>query len=385
MGRTKSTAKRASQRETTMEQPPQDHPMARFFTNLVDFNNYIIKFAPRKETTPRYLSMSLLDSQNFNNIRRILSRQRLDIFVTLRGRYYLDLVAIANSTMTIDSNEENPSLFTIHFSLENNKYELHIGAFCHLTHLNWSGTLFKSGDNPPSDWNFNKIEACHYFNLDPNSGNKIPIKPMNDEYRFIHYFLVWIILPRTHNNGVVMDDELVILWAMVHDLDINWSYFIVQHMKKIQEGSTTLGLPYVILWTKIFKHLNIDLSNAIEKGLKETNCINIATLHKMGRGGIANQPQMQEEYIQDQAQEVQGQEQPYEHIGSSNIQQPSMLDLMQELQRINSNITRSKEENQRNFTRMDRRFARLNRQVESVYAYLGIPQPPQEDEDEDED
>ncbi|MED6207825.1 hypothetical protein PIB30_039290 [Stylosanthes scabra] len=103
----------------------------------------------------------------------------------------------------------------------------------------------------------------------------------------------------------------------------------------------------------------------------------------MRQGGIANQPQMQEEDIQDQAQEVQGQEQPHEHIGSSNIQQPSMLDLMQELQRINSNITRSQEENQRNFTRMDRRFARLNRQVEGVYAHLGIPQPPQEDEDED--
>ncbi|MED6196605.1 hypothetical protein PIB30_049065 [Stylosanthes scabra] len=137
-------------------------------------------------------------------------------------------------------------------------------------------------------------------------------------------------------------------------------------MKKIQEDSTTLGLAYVILWTKIFKHLNIDLSNSIEKGLKETNCINIATLHKMGRGGIANQaqPQVQEEEIQDQAQEVQGQEQPYEHVGSSSVPQPSMLDFMHELQRINSNISRSQEENQRNFTSMDRRFARLNHQVE---------------------
>ncbi|MED6187399.1 hypothetical protein PIB30_076070 [Stylosanthes scabra] len=273
MGRTKNTAKRARQGETSMEQPLQDHPIARFFTNLVEFNNYLIKFAPRKEITPRYLSMSLLDSQNSHNVCRILSRQRLDEFMTLRDRFYPDLIAIAYSTMIIASNEENPSQFTINFSMGNTKYALNVVEFCHLTHLNWEGTLFKSGDNLPSDWHFNRIEARHYFNLDPNSGNKIPIKPMSDE---------------THNHGVVMDDDLVILWAMVHNLEINWSYFIVQHMKKIQEGSTTLGLAYVILWTKIFKYLNIDLSNSIEKGLKETNCINLATLHKMGRGGIAN-------------------------------------------------------------------------------------------------
>ncbi|MED6125394.1 hypothetical protein PIB30_068180 [Stylosanthes scabra] len=221
----------------------------------------------------------------------------------------------------------------------NTKYELNVGEFYHLTHLNWEGTLFKSGDNPPSEWRFDRIQACQYFNLDPNSGNKIHIKPMSDEYILLHYLLVWVILPRNHNHGVVMDDDLVILWAMVHNLEINWSYFIVQHMKKIQEGTTTLGLGYVIPWTKIFKYLNIDLSNSIEKSLKETNCINLATLRKMERGGITHQaqpqPQAQEQEIQDQVQEeVQG-------SSSNSAPQPSMFDLMQELQRINMNISRS--------------------------------------------
>ncbi|MED6166683.1 hypothetical protein PIB30_111751, partial [Stylosanthes scabra] len=52
MGHTKSTAKRAKQGEMQVEPPPQGHPMAKFFTNLADFNNYIMNFAPRKEITP---------------------------------------------------------------------------------------------------------------------------------------------------------------------------------------------------------------------------------------------------------------------------------------------------------------------------------------------
>ncbi|MED6224451.1 hypothetical protein PIB30_084169 [Stylosanthes scabra] len=65
--------------------------MAKFFTNLADFNNYIMNFAPRKEITPRYLDLDLLHSQNFNELYRLLIRQDLLDFVRLRDYYYPDL------------------------------------------------------------------------------------------------------------------------------------------------------------------------------------------------------------------------------------------------------------------------------------------------------
>ncbi|MED6129546.1 hypothetical protein PIB30_112748, partial [Stylosanthes scabra] len=52
MVRTKKTAKRGREQEIAMEEPPQDNPMARYFTNLVDFNKYQLIFAQRKEITP---------------------------------------------------------------------------------------------------------------------------------------------------------------------------------------------------------------------------------------------------------------------------------------------------------------------------------------------
>ncbi|MED6214460.1 hypothetical protein PIB30_103328 [Stylosanthes scabra] len=79
--------------------------MAKFFTNLVDFNNYIMNFAPRKEITPRYLDLDLLHNQNFNELYRILVRQDLLDFVRLRDYYYPDLVAIAYNSLTMEFEE----------------------------------------------------------------------------------------------------------------------------------------------------------------------------------------------------------------------------------------------------------------------------------------
>ncbi|MED6165600.1 hypothetical protein PIB30_101157 [Stylosanthes scabra] len=83
-------------------------------------------------------------------------------------------------------------------------------------------------------------------------------------------------------------------------------------------------------------------------------------------------------------EEDQSQEQAQEHIGSSHdVPQPSMFDLMEQLQSINVNIGRNHEIYQRNFTRMDRRLRRLDSQMQGIYAHLGIPPQSQEDEDED--
>ncbi|MED6116533.1 hypothetical protein PIB30_101164, partial [Stylosanthes scabra] len=325
MGRTKSTAKRARQGEMQVELPPQGHPMAKFFTNLADFNNYIMNFAPRKEITPRYLDLDLLHSQNFNELYRILVRQDLLDFVRLRDYYYPDLVAIAYNSLTMEFEEVNSSSFTIYFSLGTNKYVLNVGSFCEISSLSWHGTLFKNGDKPPEEWKYDRNEACRFFNLDPNCGHKMPTNPMSDEHHLLHYLLVWVIMPRSHNHGVVMNDDLVIMSALCSDVKINLSYFIAHHMAKLKDGPTTSGLGYVILWTKIFKYFNIDFSNILQKGLKGPNCINYATLRQMGRGLAQEQPQ--------QAPQDQADQSEQEHQAGPS-EQPSMRDMMQVLLRI---------------------------------------------------
>ncbi|MED6137344.1 hypothetical protein PIB30_064144 [Stylosanthes scabra] len=279
-----------------------------------------MNFAPRKEITPRYLDLDLLTSQNLNELHRILVRQDLIDFVRLRDYYYPDLVAIAYNSLIMEFEEVNSSSFTIFFSLGTNKYVLNVGSFCEISSLSWHETLFKNGDKPPEDWKYDRNEACRFFNLDPNCGNKMPTNPMSDEHRLLHYLLVWVIMPRNHNHGVVMNDDLVIMRALCSDVKINWSYFIAHHMAKIKDGPTTSRLGYVILWTRIFKYFNIDLSNTLQKGLKGPNCINYETLRQMGRGlaQIETQPQ----------QAPQDHQEFQAGPSEQSSEQPSMRDLM---------------------------------------------------------
>ncbi|MED6113484.1 hypothetical protein PIB30_071227 [Stylosanthes scabra] len=216
-----------------VEPPPQSHPMAKFFINLADFNNYIMNFA------------------------------------------------------------------------QNNT---------------------KNGDKPSEDWKYDRNEACRFFNLDPNCGNKMPTNPMSDEHRLLHYLLVW-------------------------------------------DGPTTSGLGYVILWTIIFKYFNIDLSNTLQKGLKGPNCINYATLRQTGRG-LAQ--------IESQPQPAPQDHQEYQAGPSEqSSEQPSMRDLMQAIQSMELNMGNRLERIEQNQTRMTRRIRRMEQYIFS--------KDEGDDDDEDQD
>ncbi|MED6151872.1 hypothetical protein PIB30_086540 [Stylosanthes scabra] len=197
----------------------------------------------------------------------------------------------------------------------------------------------------------------------------MPTNPMSDEHRLLHYLLVWVIMPRNHNHGVVMNDDLVIMRALCSDVKINWSYFIAHHMAKIKDGPTTSGLSYVILWTRIFKYFNIDLSNTLQKGLKGPNCINYATLHQMGCGLAQVGEQPQQDHQEAQAGPS---EQPSE--------QPSMNDMMQVLLRIEQN----KKNMENRLERIERNQTRMIRKIQRTEAYT-FSEDEGDDDDDDQD
>ncbi|MED6141214.1 hypothetical protein PIB30_101029, partial [Stylosanthes scabra] len=174
--------------------------------------------------------------------------------------------------------------------------------------------------------------------------------------RVLHYILNYVLMPRAHGHGHVTDDDLVIMYAMVNEITINWTYFIVQHMLRFTKGQSSTEFGYVCLWSRIFNHFRIDLSEEVSKTLGNSGVIDIRTLHHMGRA-------MEEE-------EAPQAPQPSHEAQAGPSQQPSMLDLMHVLQRI--------EQNQDS---MGRRFQRVDRRLHRIEQYLEI----KEDEDEDQD
>ncbi|MED6178727.1 hypothetical protein PIB30_110365, partial [Stylosanthes scabra] len=112
MPRMKKTTKR-TRGKSSVEPPPWNHPLARYFASNEDLVYYEMRLAGRKEIPPRYLDPNLLVTQNFDHLREILEYQGIMNFVQIRDKYYPDLVAIVDSTLMIEVNEENESDFSL--------------------------------------------------------------------------------------------------------------------------------------------------------------------------------------------------------------------------------------------------------------------------------
>ncbi|MED6117230.1 hypothetical protein PIB30_108073, partial [Stylosanthes scabra] len=166
------------------------------------------------------------------------------------------------------------------------------------------------------------------FNI-PIGAPKLVVGLLNVEHRLLHYFLTYVLVPQSGNHGLILDEDLEIMWRMVNGQQINLVHLIVTHMRKTKPGNSK-GLPYAILWTAIFKYVGIDLSQADKKRLGYNHCIDTHVLNHMKRN-VQEAPQQEQEAPQqkEEAQPQEPQDQPSE--------QPSMHDMMQALLRIEQN------------------------------------------------
>ncbi|MED6148236.1 hypothetical protein PIB30_051164 [Stylosanthes scabra] len=96
--------------------------------------------------------------------------------------------------------------------------------------------------------------------------------------------LSYVWLPRKGNHGVVTEEDLVLLWAMVTKVKLNWAYLIARRLRLHGFGPIETGLGHAVLWTKIFEHLGIDLSGEKAVLVGDENAITLKHLNKMGRG-----------------------------------------------------------------------------------------------------
>ncbi|MED6178380.1 hypothetical protein PIB30_107062, partial [Stylosanthes scabra] len=289
MPRVKRTTKKSRGGSSSMEPPPQDHLLTQWFYNNEDFDLYLSNFAPRKVVPPRYLEPNFFDQHHYPHLLGILVRQNLVNYLKIKDSYYPDLIAIAYTTLDVEFEEDDLS-------------------------LNYNGEKVESGHTSEEfRRNYSKENACTMFNI-PIGIPKPTVGLLNVEHHPLHYFLTYDWVPRSGNHGLILDEDLEIMWRMVNGQQINWVHLIVTHMRRTKPGNSK-GLPYAILWTAIFKYVGIDLSQADKKRLGYNHCIDTHVLNHIKRN-VHEDPQQEEE-----AQPQEPQDQPSE--------QPSMNDMMQ--------------------------------------------------------
>ncbi|MED6166877.1 hypothetical protein PIB30_113660 [Stylosanthes scabra] len=137
------------------------------------------------------------------------------------------------------------------------------------------------------------LRRMHTLCYVPIGTPKPTVGLLSVEHRLLHYFITYMLVPRSGNHGLILDEDLEIMWRMVNGQQINWVHMFVTHMRRIKPGNSK-GLPYAILWTAIFKYVGIDLSQADKKRLGYNNCIDTHVLNHMKRN-IQEAPQQEQE------------------------------------------------------------------------------------------
>ncbi|KAI5401653.1 hypothetical protein KIW84_066215 [Lathyrus oleraceus] len=79
--------------------------------------------------------------------------------------------------------------------------------------------------------------------------------------RMLHYFLVYVVVPRFSNHCTITDPEMMLLYSIKTHVHVDWGHSILSHMMSHDEHVE--GLPYAHLLTKIFRHFNINMENEL--------------------------------------------------------------------------------------------------------------------------
>ncbi|MED6177246.1 hypothetical protein PIB30_096359, partial [Stylosanthes scabra] len=223
-------------------------------------------------------------------------------------------------------------------------------------------------DHPLAQWFYNKED----FDLYHSDFASRKVIPPSVEHRLL--FITYMLVPRSGNHGLILDEDLEIMWRMVNGQQINWVHMFVTHMRRIKPGNSK-GLPYAILWTAIFKYVGIDLSQADKKRLGYNNCIDTHVLNHMKRN-IQEGPQQEQEVPQQEQEAPQQEEETQQQEPQTQpSDQPSLRDIMQAIQAMELNM------NQR-MDKIEKNQARMLRKIRRVEAYT-FDEDEVEDDDDD--
>ncbi|MED6162628.1 hypothetical protein PIB30_072296 [Stylosanthes scabra] len=152
------------------------------------------------------------------------------------------------------------------------KYALSLDELASIWGMHNRGILFKGGSNPPECMgSFHNERVQRTLQVASAAGRKYSVGKTMD-HRHLHYVLTYVLLPRKGNHGTLSEEDLIILWAMVKEHELNWPYLIAYHL-----------MSYTIGQTKVLKHFNIDLSGEDAVPVSDENAITLRHLNQMRR------------------------------------------------------------------------------------------------------
>ncbi|MED6147009.1 hypothetical protein PIB30_040045 [Stylosanthes scabra] len=292
MPRVKKPAYKRTRGESSssMESPPEGHPMAQWFQTKSDLDCYSKDFAPRKVISPRYLEPNFFEKHPYPNLQAVLVAQNLLNHVKIKEPIYPELIVVAYTTLEPEFIDDDMYMT---FKLSKNTHTLDSSELIRLWHLDYSGDKIDLSDSSVEHpRKYSRQVACEMFNI-PFDLRRPTVGCLTVEHRLLHYFIVYNLVPSIYNLGLITEEDLELMWNMQSNFKINWVFIIATHMRRTKSGKISKGLPYAILWTTIFKHLNVHLTQVKKKKLEYNHCMDTHILNHIKVEH--NQPQVEEQ------------------------------------------------------------------------------------------
>ncbi|MED6221843.1 hypothetical protein PIB30_058564 [Stylosanthes scabra] len=271
--------------------PPQllQLPLRKWFPIKEVWEDYRNFYSKMLILPPRFLSEGLLPENKYPEFWELINFQGLRPLLFSRERYYPRMMAAVAATLRIHDglyDDEGDGDFQLMFWLAGFGYTLSLDRLSSILGLDNSGVLFKGGSDAPKMLSsFTSEIAAQRLRVSRITGGKYSVSEMRMDHRLLQYILSYIWLPRRGNHGLLTEEDLVILWAMVKKIKLNWPYLIAQHLVNCTNNClVNTGLGHGALWTKIFEHLGVDLLGEEAAFADDKNAITTRHLNKMGRG-----------------------------------------------------------------------------------------------------
>ncbi|MED6189805.1 hypothetical protein PIB30_099647 [Stylosanthes scabra] len=263
MARTKQTGRR-----TAREVPPplpclSNYAEEDWFEEDSEKKAYSKRLSPMYIISPRYVGDGAIPEDKYPEFWRLIDVQGLRQFLLQREGYYPRFVAAAFASVVVDDK---------------------IGKDGQVWGLRNEGTTFCGGSNPHSEWGeFEKMDAARALRLDPASSGKYHVSRMTTTHRLLLYVISRILMPRKSNHGSATEEDLILLWAMINERQINWLYLMAHKLVEYSHGkvNSALGLPH--LWGKVFPQIPLDVSQEEFVASKPEFAITSRNINQMRR------------------------------------------------------------------------------------------------------
>ncbi|MED6112468.1 hypothetical protein PIB30_062009 [Stylosanthes scabra] len=164
---------------------------------------------------------------------------RLSRMKILPPRYFPHFVAAAFTIVSVEDNLNDEGQGTFYFcvSFMGRTYKCALERMAGAWGLRNAGTTFRGGSNPHGSWNeFVKMDAARALRLEPAAAGKYHISKMTTDHCLLLYAISYMLMPRKSNHGAATEEDLILLWAMINEKQINWPYLMAHKLVNYSHG-----------------------------------------------------------------------------------------------------------------------------------------------------